>query len=107
MVLLDVRSPVQFSMCHLTGAVNIPYGMILDGSGEASLRSLLGGRPDETEGGGEGLEGGTTCYVICRKGNDSRLATHCLRGRGYRKVYNVQGGLTQWAIEVNPEFPTY
>jgi rhodanese-related sulfurtransferase len=46
-------------------------------------------------------------YCVCRRGNDSILATQLLLQLGFQNVYNVKGGLTAWKDTVDPAFPMY
>lgn len=101
-VLLDVRSSVQFSMCHLYGAVNIPYDGMADGTAKAQIEDVMAKLEPREPG-----QPKPSCYVICRRGHDSKLATALLRDMGHDTVYNVRGGLNQWAQEVDSDFPTY
>lgn len=48
-----------------------------------------------------------TVYVVCRRGNDSQLATQMLLDKGMKNVFDIRGGLTSWHYEVDPEFPLY
>jgi adenylyltransferase/sulfurtransferase len=92
--LLDVRDSVQFAICSLPGAVNIPLKELP--SRLAEVEALLG-------------DGDAPLYVVCRRGVSSTKATLLLRERGVNKgrVLNVQGGLMSWKARVDPEFPMY
>ena len=46
-------------------------------------------------------------YCICRYGNDSQLAVRLLKASGVHQVWDVQGGLAQWAEDVDTSFPKY
>ena len=46
-------------------------------------------------------------YCVCRRGNDSILATQLLLQLGFHNVFNVTGGLTAWKDTVDPAFPMY
>ncbi len=43
----------------------------------------------------------TRTVLICRGGNRSAIATQHLRAIGYRKVFNLRGGILAYAQEVD------
>eukprot|EP01103_Thecamoeba_quadrilineata_P015666 TRINITY_DN5016_c0_g1_i2.p1 TRINITY_DN5016_c0_g1~~TRINITY_DN5016_c0_g1_i2.p1 ORF type:complete len:198 (+),score=37.40 TRINITY_DN5016_c0_g1_i2:208-801(+) len=92
-LLLDVREPIQFEICSLPQAKNIP---LLE----------LEKKMDELE----GLirsEGDSKVMVICRRGIHSVEATRMLVEHGISNVCNIDGGLTSWQKTVDPLFPLY
>jgi len=44
--------------------------------------------------------------VICRMGERSGQAARALVDAGYPRVFNLDGGLTAWATDVDPTLPT-
>jgi rhodanese-related sulfurtransferase len=77
--ILDVRTPEEFKGGHLKGAVLIPVSEINQRISElASVkdRDLL---------------------VYCHSGGRSSSASQILRGHGFTKVHNLQGGVTAWS----------
>ncbi|CAN0215713.1 unnamed protein product [Pylaiella littoralis] len=92
-VLLDVRAEVQFAVCALDNAVNIPLSQL-----EASVAKV------ETLSEGRSLP----VYCVCRRGVDSCAAVEILGEKyGFPTVVDVSGGLTEWARAVDPKFPMY
>eukprot|EP00903_Cladosiphon_okamuranus_P012366 g11591.t1 len=91
-VLLDVRKEVQFAVCALDKAINIPLSRL-----EASM--------EEVEALSEGRS--LPVYCICRRGVDSRAAVEILAKKGFPRATDVSGGLTEWARTVDREFPMY
>lgn len=73
--LLDVRNRASYEMCHVKGAVNIPYNE-LDGE----LESL----PEDRT---------IVCY--CARGGQSMLACNHLSDMGY-SVVNAANGLSSY-----------
>ena len=71
-VLLDVRSPHEFEVWHIPGAVNIPLGQL-----RASLDQLPKDRP---------------IFTYCKVGFRSYLALRLLVQSGFPEVYNLSGG---------------
>lgn len=76
-VLVDVRTPLEFRDSHIAGAVNIPA---------PDLRT----RHDE-------LDRQKPIFLICSSGNRSGLAASLMRQQGFREVYNVAGGMTGYS----------
>ncbi|MFA5206566.1 MAG: DsrE/DsrF/DrsH-like family protein, partial [Lentisphaeria bacterium] len=72
-LLLDVRSPQEFELGHLEGAVNLPLGQL-----RARLDSLPKDRP---------------LRLYCKVGLRSYLAYRVLRQRGFADVQTLAGGL--------------
>lgn len=68
--LIDVRTPDEFSMSKLPGAVNIPLQDI-DRVGESML------------------DKGTPVVVFCRSGQRSHMAMQILMSMGFSEVYNM------------------
>ncbi|KAJ1967337.1 hypothetical protein IWQ62_001925 [Dispira parvispora] len=93
-ILLDVREPVEFAICHLPNAINIPW-KVLPSQVERVQQYRQGSNED------------LPIYVICRLGNDSQLATQHLLSLGLTGVKDVIGGLRCWTTAVDPDFPVY
>lgn len=71
-LILDVRSPQEFELWHIPGAVNIPLG---------TLRSQLDKIPRDR-----------MVYLYCKVGFRSYLAYRLLRQRGITKLATLAGG---------------
>ncbi len=76
-VLLDVRAPQEYENGHIEGAINIPV---------ADLRER------HTE-----LNKGYPIIMICSSGNRSSLGVSILGQHGFKKLYNVAGGITGYS----------
>ena len=46
-------------------------------------------------------------YCLCRRGNDSILATQLLLKNGFENSFNIIGGLSAWADQIDKTFPEY
>jgi rhodanese-related sulfurtransferase len=81
--LLDVRLPPEWDgeLGHLDGAVLIPVQELEDRLGELPADR---NRP---------------ILVYCRTGNRSSRAAQIIAEQGYREVFNLQGGLTDYREE--------
>ena len=85
--LLDVRSPQEWAICRLPGAVLIPVDQ-------------LETRLDEVERERE-------IVVYCHSGMRSAMAAKLLRDQGYDRVRNLAGGIDAWAERIDPKMPRY
>lgn len=82
-VLLDVRSALEFSEVHIDGSINIPIDMI-----GAKISDL-----SQTK---------QSFIVLCRTGNRSPMAADMLMQSGIPNVRVMQGGMTRWQKEGLP-----
>ena len=86
-VLVDVREPYEYELCHLEGALLLPIGQLPSRMGELN-------KADEI-------------VVYCHEGVRSTQAVSILRGAGFSNVRNLQGGIDAWAREVDRQMPRY
>ena len=83
-VILDVRTPQEYQSGHLENATNIDYS-------SQNFKDEVGNL-DKTE----------TYLVYCRSGNRSREAAKIMKELGFEKIYNLEGGISQWQAEGLP-----
>lgn len=98
-MLLDVRPPEQFSICHIPVAINAPW-KTFDNKADVVTGAL---HEAQERAGGEA----PAVYVVCRRGNDSQRAVARLHEMGFAQAVDVVGGVEGWAKEVDPQFPLY
>lgn len=79
-VLVDVRTPDEYSDWHIRGSINIPLQRISEA--EAEL-------PDKS----------APIFIYCRSGARSGRAAAVLGGMGYKNVRNI-GGIMSYRGEV-------
>jgi adenylyltransferase/sulfurtransferase len=84
--ILDVREPHEYQICNLNGKL-IPLGE-------------LPRRVNE-------LDSSVEMVVHCRSGKRSADAIHFLQTVGFKKLWNLKGGVLAWAEEVDPRMPKY
>lgn len=86
---LDVREPHEWEISNLEplGAVLIPKGQVLEHMGE--------------------LDTAREMVVLCRSGVRSADVIRVLRQHGFKKMWNLDGGINRWAKEVDSSLPTY
>jgi len=87
LILIDVREPWEYAVCHIEGAKHVPLGALA-----ASLPTL----PDVDE---------VICY--CHHGIRSLDAATWLRFQGIEKAKSLSGGIERWAVEIDPNVPRY
>jgi len=87
LVVVDVREPQEWDICHLPGAVLIPLGELPQRIGE--------------------LNPAVPVVCQCRSGIRSARAAQFLRLQGFQDVRNLTGGILAWADEVDPTVPKY
>lgn len=77
--LIDVRTPLEYSWFHISGAVNNP-GLLLD------INALPAISKDDP------------LVIICMTGHRSPPVAYRLKKRGYKKVYNLTWGMLGWKL---------
>lgn len=77
-VLLDVRTPGEFSQGHIQGAMNIDV--------EASTFNSEIVKLDKTK----------TYAVYCHSGRRSGIATTAMAALGFKHLFNLQNGISDW-----------
>jgi molybdopterin/thiamine biosynthesis adenylyltransferase/rhodanese-related sulfurtransferase len=85
-VLLDVREPNEYEIANLGGKL-IPLG---------SLASSI-----------NQLDSADEIVVHCKMGGRSAKAQAVLNKFGFKKVYNLAGGIDAWSVEIDPSLPRY
>jgi len=86
-VLLDVREPWEFEICHIAGSQPLP------------MRAIPARYTE--------LDTGAETVVICHHGARSMQVGMFLERQGFSKVINLSGGVAAWAHEVDPAMPKY
>ena len=86
-LLLDVREPWEFEICHIVGSINLPMGQI-----PLQLHQLQ--TAEET-------------VVICHHGIRSQQVIHYLEQQGLDSLINLDGGVDAWARDVDLDMPVY
>lgn len=100
-VLLDVRVPAQYELCHLPGAISLPLA-----DWQETPPVLLASRGlEQQQQPHDQLQQNYFC--LCRRGIASHHATRRLRTLGVDRVVNIRGGLDAWRAQINPSFPQY
>jgi adenylyltransferase/sulfurtransferase len=85
--LVDVREPHEWDIGRIEGARLAPLSSFAD-----ALRSLDSARD---------------VVVYCKSGGRSAKAVRQLRAAGFRRVWNLEGGILRWSEEIDPTVPRY
>lgn len=86
-LLLDVREPNEYQICHIPGAQLMPMQSV-----PAKLNELEEEAP---------------IVCICHHGMRSMQVARFLEQHGFTNILNLTGGVHAWAQQVDPAMPTY
>jgi sulfur-carrier protein adenylyltransferase/sulfurtransferase len=86
-VLVDVRERFEYDISRIPGSKLIPLGEL-----PARLSEL---------------DSADEIVLHCKVGGRSAKALRILQEAGFRKLNNLQGGITAWSDEVDPSIPKY
>ena len=53
------------------------------------------------------LSKGTPLAFLCHHGHSSRQAAEHFRQLGFQDVYNIEGGIDAWSVQIDPQVPRY
>jgi rhodanese-related sulfurtransferase len=82
---VDVRNPDEWAAGHIPQAVHLPLPSILN-----NPNSTLEGDLEQPQ------------LFVCAVGERSAVACEVAAMLGYKEIYNLSGGTTQWIREGNP-----
>lgn len=85
--LIDVREPHEWDISHIPGAERIPLGDL-----PAHMHKL---------------DSAQEIVLYCKTGARSLRALELLRSAGFRRLWNLRGGVNAWASDVDPSLPIY
>jgi adenylyltransferase/sulfurtransferase len=86
-LLIDVREPFEYQICHIPEAQLIPLG---------TLSAHFDAWAKDAE-----------IFLQCRSGGRSAEAVKLLQQAGFTKVFNVEGGILAWADRIDPTVQKY
>jgi len=84
LVILDVRTPAEFSAGHIAKAVNIDFY-------EKDFQDRI-----------KALDKGTPYFVYCRSGNRSGKTLEFMNKAGFKAVQHLDRGINAWVREGLP-----
>ena len=88
-VLLDVREPFEHEIAKIPGSQLIPLGEL-----PSRVQELEEFKDKEI-------------VAHCKSGGRSSRAVEFLLNSGFKKVWNVVGGITEWSNKIDPSVPKY
>lgn len=86
-VLLDVREPHELELASIEGAVHIPMREIPERYVELNAHDEIA--------------------VLCHHGGRSARVASFLVTHGFLRVFNVAGGIDEYAARIDPTIPRY
>jgi|SRR5579872_4973190 len=86
-VLIDVREPHEWQICHIPYAKLIPLGELPKRMNE--------------------LNSADEIVAYCKSGVRSGKAIDILKQAGFKKLRNMKGGILAWSDKVDPSVPKY
>jgi len=86
-VLIDVREQFEIEICKIKESIHIPMGLIPIRINE--------------------IDSNKTIIVMCKSGGRSAQVCHYLNKNGYLNIYNLKGGIINWALEIDTDMETY
>lgn len=85
--LIDTREIHEYEICNIEGSKLIPLGEIKDRIGE--------------------LNPNVQTVVHCHHGGRSMKAAAILKEKGFKDVFNLKGGIDEWAEKFDPKMARY
>jgi thioredoxin 1 len=76
-ILIDVREPFEFKSNRIKGAINIPASGNLEKAADSLNKEF-------------------SLFIYCTSGFRSSNAAQKLYDKGFRKLYNLEGGMIAW-----------
>lgn len=86
-LVLDVREPSEWDICRIEGSTLVPLRTLPERANELPLNKDI--------------------VAVCHHGSRSAQATSFLRSLGFKRVWNLRGGIDSWADQVEPDMPRY
>lgn len=90
-LLLDVREQWEFDYCHIEGSVLIPMGEL----------------PAELDTYDAEIDHKREIIMICHHGIRSRQMGYYMEQIGFKNIVNLDGGVEQWAEDVDTSMKRY
>ena len=87
--LVDVRELDEYDFCKIRHSELIPLSQFADLA------------PQQLS------DKSTPMVIYCHHGMRSQRASDWLESKGYQQVYNLSGGIHEWAEQMEPEMPRY
>ena len=86
-LLLDVRTAEEVAIVKIPNSLHKPITEI-----ENWIHEIPGKAP---------------ILIYCHSGRRSLIATYFLKSHGFKVVLSIDGGINQWALEIDSSLPRY
>jgi len=86
-LLIDVRENQELAISKLTEALHIPMANISHNLDKINSNQMV--------------------IVMCKSGGRSAQVCQYLNNEGYSNVYNLNGGIIRWALEIDSNMAVY
>ena len=86
-LLIDVRENQELAISKLTEALHIPMANIPHNLDKINSNQMV--------------------IVMCKSGGRSAQVCQYLNNEGYSNVYNLNGGIISWALEIDSNMAVY
>src|SRR5688572_12274028 len=86
-LLIDVREPDEYEFSRIEGAQLKPLGEIMEWAKELDPEAEI------------------VCQ--CHTGRRSAQAAYYLQSLGFKRVFNLKGGIDAWSLQIDPDVPRY
>ena len=87
LMILDVREDFELEICSIKGAIHIPMG-------EVTVKKKL-------------LPLDKDIVVVCHHGMRSAQVVNYLQSEGWSRVFNLEGGIHDWAVKIDAKMSRY
>ena len=86
-LLIDVREKHELEICKISDSVHIPMSQIPENISEINTSNDI--------------------IVMCKSGIRSHKVCEYLREQGFSNVYNLEGGIIKWALDIDTDMKIY
>ena len=86
-ILLDIREAHELAVAAISGALHIPMNTIPDNLDKLPIDQPL--------------------VVMCHVGGRSAQVQMWLNKNGYENAVNLEGGIHEWSLAIDPSVPQY
>lgn len=83
LVIIDIRTPEEFESGHLENAINIDF--------YGEFKNNI-----------DKLDKSKSYLIYCRTGSRSRSAKQIMSDLGFKSIYHMQSGITEWISKGYP-----
>ena len=86
-ILIDVREKDELEICKIDGAINMPMSSIMETFSELDLE--------------------LSYSLYCHHGMRSLQVANFLLSKGFKSLFNLQGGIDAWSREIDSSVERY